>query len=94
MATATAVRQAAVFAIPHLKWEERPVAAIILKEEYKDKITKEAIITPLQSRFAKWWLPDHVLFLNELPMTGTMKVMKRVLRDRWERGDLRPSGTE
>jgi fatty-acyl-CoA synthase len=43
----------------------------------------------LRSRFAKWWLPDHVLFLDELPMTGTMKVMKRVLRDMWAEGELK-----
>jgi fatty-acyl-CoA synthase len=83
------VRQAAVFAIPHPKWEERPVAAVVLKDEYKGKVTEEDIITPLRSRFAKWWLPDHVLFLDELPMTGTMKVMKRVLRDMWAEGKLK-----
>ena len=83
------VRQAAVFAIPHPKWEERPVAAVVLKDEYKGKATEEDIISPLRSRFAKWWLPDHILFLDELPMTGTMKVMKRVLRDMWREGKLK-----
>jgi len=83
------VRQAAVFGIPHPKWEERPVAAVVLKDEYKSKVSEEDIIAPLRSRFAKWWLPDHILFLNELPMTGTMKVMKRVLRDMWAEGKLK-----
>jgi len=83
------VRQAAVFGIPHPKWEERPVAAVVLKDEYKGKVSEEDIIAPLRSRFAKWWLPDHILFLNELPMTGTMKVMKRVLRDMWKEGKLK-----
>jgi fatty-acyl-CoA synthase len=83
------VRQAAVFGIPHPKWEERPVAAVVLKDEYKGRVTEEDIISPLRSRFAKWWLPDHVLFLDELPMTGTMKVMKRVLRDMWAEGKLK-----
>ncbi len=82
------VRQAAVFGIPHPKWEERPVAAVVLKDEYKDKVAEEDIIGPLRSRVAKWWLPDHVLFMDELPMTGTMKVMKRVLRDMWAEGKL------
>jgi len=83
------VRQAAVFGIPHPKWEERPVAAVVLKDKYKGRVTEEDIINPLRSRFAKWWLPDHVLFLDELPMTGTMKVMKRVLRDMWAEGKLK-----
>ena len=82
------VRQAAVFGIPHPKWEERPVAAVVLKDEYKGKVAEEDIIGPLRSRVAKWWLPDHVLFMDELPMTGTMKVMKRVLRDMWAEGKL------
>jgi len=85
-----AVRQAAVFGIPHPKWEERPVAAVVLKDEYKGKVTAEDIMQPLRSRFAKWWMPDHVLFVDELPMTGTMKVMKRVLRDMWDEGKLKP----
>ncbi len=80
------VHQASVFGIPHPKWEERPVAAVILKDEYKDKVTEEDIIKPLRSKFANWWMPDRVLFVDELPMTGTMKVMKRVLREMWEEG--------
>ena len=85
-----AVHLASVFGIPHPKWEERPVAAVVLKDEYKGKVTGEDIIEPLRSRVAKWWLPDHVLFMDELPMTGTMKVMKRVLRDMWVEGKLKP----
>ncbi len=53
-------------------------------------MTQEDIIESLRPRVAKWWLPDHVLFLDELPMTGTMKVMKRELRDMWEQGKLKP----
>jgi fatty-acyl-CoA synthase len=83
------VRQAAVFGIPHPKYEERPVATIILKDEYKGKVSEEDIIEPLRSRVAKWWLPDHVLFVDELPTTGTTKVMKRVLRDMWIEGKLK-----
>ena len=82
------VRQAVVFGIPDAKWEERPVVAVILKDEYKNRITREDIINLLRPRFASWWIPDHVLFVNELPMTGTMKVMKRVLRDMWKEGKL------
>ena len=77
------VHQAAVFGVPHPELEERPAAVVVLKDEYRGKVTEEDIISPLRSRFAKWWLPDKVLFLDELPMTATMKVMKRVLRDMW-----------
>jgi len=83
------VYQAAVFGIPHPKWEERPVAAVILKDEYRGRVTEEDILKPLRSRVAKWWLPDYVLFVDELPMTGTMKVIKRVLRDMWREGKLK-----
>ncbi len=62
---------------------------VVLKNEYKGKVTGEDIIKPLLSRFANWWMPDHVLFADELPMTGTMKVMKRALRDMWVEGKLK-----
>ena len=83
------VRQAAVFGIPHPKWEERPVAAVVLKDEYKGKVTEEDITKPLRSKFAQWWIPDHVLFQDKLPMTGTMKVQKRILREMWTEGKLK-----
>jgi acyl-CoA synthetase (AMP-forming)/AMP-acid ligase II len=77
-----------VFGIPHPKWEEKPVLAVILKGEYKAWIIRDDIINPLLSSFASWWIPDHVLFVDNLLMTGTMKVVKRVLRDMWREGRL------
>jgi fatty-acyl-CoA synthase len=82
------VRQAVVFGIPDRKWDERPVAAVILKDQWKATTKKEDITKPLLSRFASWWIPDHVIFVDELPVTGTMKVMKMVLRDMWKKGKL------
>lgn len=83
-----AVRQAAVFGIPHPKWNERPVAAVVLKEEYKGKVTRDDIIDLIRPHFPNWWLPEKVLFMDALPMTGTMKVMKRELRDMWQQGKI------
>ena len=88
------VRQAAIFGVSHPEWDERPVAAVVLKGEYRGKVTEEDIIGPLRSRFLKWWLPDQVLFLEELPMTATMKVLKRVLRDMWREGRLKTYSVE
>ncbi|PLS17546.1 fatty-acid--CoA ligase [Bacillus sp. M6-12] len=76
-----AVFEAAVIAVPHEKWAERPVACIVLKEQYKDSVTKDDIMDFLTPQFAKWWLPDDVLFLNEIPKTSVGKFLKRQLRE-------------
>lgn len=76
-----AVFEAAVVAVPHPKWLERPVACVVLKENYKGKITKEDLIEFLAPQFAKWWLPDDVIFMDSIPKTSVGKFMKRALRD-------------
>lgn len=73
--------EAAVVAIPHPEWQERPVACVVLKDEAKGKITKEEIKEYLKPQFAKWWIPDDVLFMNEIPKTSVGKFLKRALRD-------------
>jgi fatty-acyl-CoA synthase len=76
-----AVFEAAVVAVPHEQWQERPVACVVLKEGYIGKTTKEELIEFLTSQFAKWWLPDEILFLKEIPKTSVGKFLKRALRD-------------
>ncbi|OLO25572.1 fatty-acid--CoA ligase [Alkalihalophilus pseudofirmus] len=76
-----AVFEAAVIAIPHPQWQERPLACVVLHEQYKGKVTKEDIIEFLTPQFAKWWLPDDVVFLDEIPKTSVGKFLKRALRD-------------
>ncbi len=72
------VLEAAVFAAKHSKWDERPVAAIVVKEG--QTVTKEELAEHLASRFAKFWLPDEYLFLAQIPRTSTGKFLKSKLR--------------
>lgn len=76
-----AVFEAAVVAVPHERWQERPVACVVLKDAFKGKITKEELIQFLAQQFAKWWLPDDVLFLEEIPKTSVGKFLKMALRE-------------
>ncbi|GEM86556.1 long-chain fatty acid--CoA ligase [Meiothermus granaticius] len=82
-----AVKEAAVIAIPHPKWAERPLAAVVLKEG--QSATPEELRAFLEPKFAKWWLPDAFVFVSEIPRTSTGKFMKSRLREeyqnwRWE----------
>lgn len=79
-----AVLEAAVVGIQHEKWGERPLAFVVLKKEYKDKVSKEEIYRHLSSKFAKWQLPDEILFIDEVPKTSVGKFNKRVLRERYK----------
>jgi fatty-acyl-CoA synthase len=76
-----AVFEAAVIAVPSEQWQERPVACVVLKEAYKGKIEKEALYEFLKPQFAKWWIPDDILFLEEIPKTSVGKFLKMALRD-------------
>jgi acyl-CoA synthetase (AMP-forming)/AMP-acid ligase II len=72
------VAQACVVAQPHPRWDERPVALAVLAEGAD--VTKEAIIEHCASQFAKWQLPDDVLFVDSVPLTSTGKMNKKVVR--------------
>jgi fatty-acyl-CoA synthase len=78
-----AVLEAAVFAARHPKWDERPVAAIVLKKDHT--ATREDLLAHLEPHFAKFWLPDDVIFVEQIPRTSTGKFLKSKLRD--EHGD-------
>ncbi|SDW94569.1 fatty-acyl-CoA synthase [Marininema mesophilum] len=75
------VYEAAVVAMPHEKWQERPVACVVLKEGYREEITAEVILEFLRPSVAKWWLPDEVIFMDELPKSSVGKFLKRALRE-------------
>jgi fatty-acyl-CoA synthase len=77
-----AVAQAAVIAIPHEKWDERPLAAIVLKEG--EAATEDDLRSHLENDFAKFWLPDAYEFVESIPMTATGKFQKLKLREQFE----------
>lgn len=83
------VFEAAVVAVPHEQWQERPVACVVLKDAYKDKVTKEELMAFLTPQFAKWWLPDEILFLEEIPKTSVGKFLKMTLREQVQKEVLR-----
>lgn len=79
-----AVFEAAVISVPHPKWQERPLACVVLHEGYEDKVEKEELLAFLRPQFARWWLPDDIVFLQEIPKTSVGKFQKRTLREKWK----------
>lgn len=76
-----AVFEASVVAVPHPKWQERPVACVVLKDDYKGVVDKEDLLDFLKLQFASWWLPDDIVFMDEIPKTSVGKFLKRALRE-------------
>jgi acyl-CoA synthetase (AMP-forming)/AMP-acid ligase II len=75
------VKEACVFGLPHPKWIERPVAAVVLREDHDT--TEESLTAWLSERVAKWWLPDRIVFIDAIPRSGVGKFLKRELRERF-----------
>jgi len=75
------VANAAVIGILHPKWDERPLLIVQLKPG--ETATKEEFIDYLQGKIAKWWMPDDVAFVDEIPLGATGKIDKKVLRTRF-----------
>jgi len=80
------VAQAAVIAVPDPKWDERPLAVVVRKPG--SQISGAELVASIADQFPKWWLPDRVEFVDEIPMTATGKFSKRTLRERYV-GNLR-----
>jgi fatty-acyl-CoA synthase len=76
-----AVAEAAVIGVAHPKWQERPLACVVLKEG--EAATRDDILGFLDGRVAKWWLPDDVVFIDEVPKTSVGKFSKKDLRARF-----------
>jgi fatty-acyl-CoA synthase len=76
-----AVAEAAVVAVPHPKWGERPLAVVVLKPG--QTATADDLRAFLSPQFARWWLPDAFEFADEIPRTSVGKFKKSVLRERY-----------
>jgi fatty-acyl-CoA synthase len=76
-----AVQEAAVVAVPHPKWQERPLLIVVKKKGAA--VSREDMMRFLDGRVAKWWLPDDVVFVEELPHTATGKLLKTKLREQF-----------
>jgi 3-(methylthio)propionyl---CoA ligase len=74
-----AVAEAAVVAVNHPKWDERPLLIVVKKQEAE--LTREELLKFFEGRVAKWWIPDDVVFVDQLPHTATGKLLKTKLRD-------------
>jgi fatty-acyl-CoA synthase len=75
------VAEAAVIAVAHPKWAERPLACVVVKPG--EQLTKVEVIEWLRPRVARWWLPDDVAFIDEVPKTSVGKFSKKDLREKF-----------
>jgi acyl-CoA synthetase (AMP-forming)/AMP-acid ligase II len=74
--------EAAAIAIPHPKWGERPLLVAVKRQGAS--LDSDEVIAFLRDKVASWWLPDEVVFVDELPHTATGKVQKTALRERFK----------
>ncbi|HZP88973.1 MAG TPA: 3-(methylthio)propionyl-CoA ligase [Burkholderiales bacterium] len=74
-----AVKEAAVIGVCHPKWDERPLLVVVRKPG--TQVTREELIRFFEGKVAKWWIPDDVAFVDELPHTATGKLLKTKLRE-------------
>jgi fatty-acyl-CoA synthase len=76
------VAEAAVIGVPHPKWDERPLLIVVLKPG--QTATKAELLSFLDGKVAKWWMPDDVAFVAEIPHTATGKILKTALRETYK----------
>ena len=83
------IKEAAVIGVPHPKWVERPLACVVVHEG--QSLSRDEVLEFLAPRVAGWWLPDDVVFIEEVPKTSVGKFSKKTLRDRFA-GHVRSEG--
>jgi acyl-CoA synthetase (AMP-forming)/AMP-acid ligase II len=82
------VLEAAVIAVSHPRWQERPLACVVPKPDFADSLTSAEVLEYLGSHVAKWQLPDEVVFIESVPKTSVGKFDKKVLRERFKEHKL------
>jgi len=75
------IAEAAVIGVNHPRWQERPLACVVVKAG--ETLTRDEVLAFLDGRIAKWWMPDDVVFIDEVPKTSTGKFSKKDLRTRF-----------
>ena len=75
------VAEAAVIGLPHPKWSERPLLLIVKQEGAE--LEKGDVLAFLEGKIAKWWMPDAVEFVEEIPHTATGKILKTKIREQF-----------
>ncbi len=75
------VLEAAVIGVAHPKWDERPLLVVVPKPGTSP--TREGVLAHYEGKIAKWWMPDDVVFVDEIPHTATGKIQKMTLRERF-----------
>jgi fatty-acyl-CoA synthase len=76
------VREAAVIGVHHSKWQERPLLVAVCKPG--ETLQSQDLLQYMEGRVARWWLPDDVVFVDELPHTATGKLLKTRLREQFK----------
>src|SRR5256885_611283 len=76
-----AIAEAAVIGVKHPKWDERPIVVAVKKPG--QEVSKEEVLKFYEGKIAKWWMPDDVVFVAELPHTATGKLSKLTLREKF-----------
>jgi fatty-acyl-CoA synthase len=77
------VAEATVIGVPHERWQERPVAFVVPNEEADEETLREQIMADIQAEYPRWWAPDELVFIDEVPKTATGKFDKKVLREEY-----------
>ena len=76
------VHEAAAIGLPHPRWDERPLLVIVRRKDAA--VTREDVLRHLDGKIVKWWMPDDVAFVDEIPHTATGKISKMELRARFK----------
>jgi fatty-acyl-CoA synthase len=76
------VAEAAVIGVRHPKWDERPLLVVVTKPG--ESVCRDEILGFMEGKIAKWWMPDDVVFVDEIPHTATGKIQKTTLRERFK----------